>query len=65
MFGYCNFDGFEEMLKCYDIDVDIEWNGEMMVVVDFEYFVYLKGDYDLYCEYGYDVVLLNCDEIFV
>lgn len=53
------------MLKCYDIDVDIEWNGEMMVVVDFGYFVYLKGDYDLYCEYGYDVVLLNCDEIFV
>ncbi|NHV26579.1 FAD-binding oxidoreductase [Burkholderia sp. D-99] len=61
-FGHHNLDGFEETLKRYDIDADIEWNGEMTVAVDPEHIAHLKGDYDLHREYGHDVVLLNREE---
>ena len=61
-FGHHNLDGFEDTLKRYDIDADIEWNGEMTVAVDPEHIAHLKGDYDLHREYGHNVVLLNREE---
>ncbi|WP_043286132.1 NAD(P)/FAD-dependent oxidoreductase [Paraburkholderia oxyphila] len=58
-FGHRNLDGFEETLKRYDIDADIEWNGEMTVAVDPDHVQHLRADYDLHTEYGHDVVLLG------
>jgi glycine/D-amino acid oxidase-like deaminating enzyme len=58
-FGHHNLDGFEETLKRYGIDADIEWNGEMTVAVDPEHVEHLRGDYDLHKRYGHDVVLLG------
>lgn len=58
-FGHRNLDGFEETLKRYDIDADIEWNGEMTVAVDPEHVQHLRDDYDLHTQYGHDVVLLG------
>lgn len=61
-FGHRNLDGFEETLKRYDIDADIEWNGEMTVAVDPEHIGHLRADYDLHTQYGHDVVLLDKQE---
>ncbi|WP_232072136.1 NAD(P)/FAD-dependent oxidoreductase [Paraburkholderia pallida] len=58
-FGHRNLDGFEDTLKRYDIDADIEWNGEMTVAVDPDHVQHLRADYDLHTEYGHDVVLLG------
>ncbi|MCP3708798.1 FAD-binding oxidoreductase [Paraburkholderia sp. CNPSo 3274] len=58
-FGHHNLDGFEETLKRYNIDADIEWNGEMTVAVDPEHIAHLHGDYELHKRYGHDVVLLD------
>ncbi|HEY4803457.1 MAG TPA: FAD-dependent oxidoreductase, partial [Paraburkholderia sp.] len=58
-FGHRNLDGFEETLKRYGIDADIEWNGEMTVAVDPEHVGHLRGDYELHKRYGHDVVLLG------
>ncbi|AQV98995.1 FAD-dependent oxidoreductase [Cupriavidus necator] len=61
-FGHKNLDGFEETLKRYDIDADIEWNGEMTVAVDDAHLGHLQADYDLHKGHGHDVVLLNREE---
>jgi glycine/D-amino acid oxidase-like deaminating enzyme len=58
-FGHRNLDGFEETLKRYDIDADIEWNGEMTVAVDPDHVEHLRADYDLHRQHGHDVVLLG------
>lgn len=58
-FGHRNLDGFEDTLKRYDIDADIEWNGEMTVAVDPDHVEHLRADYDLHTQYGHDVVLLG------
>ncbi|HKT99547.1 MAG TPA: FAD-dependent oxidoreductase [Paraburkholderia sp.] len=58
-FGHRNLDGFEDTLKRYDIDADIEWNGEMTVAVDPGHVEHLRADYDLHTQYGHDVVLLG------
>ncbi|MCG5075045.1 NAD(P)/FAD-dependent oxidoreductase [Paraburkholderia tagetis] len=58
-FGHRNLDGFEETLKRYGIDADIEWNGEMTVAVDPDHVEHLRADYDLHKQHGHDVVLLG------
>jgi glycine/D-amino acid oxidase-like deaminating enzyme len=58
-FGQHNLDGFEATLKRYDIDADIEWNGEMTVAVDPEHVDHLRADYDLHKSHGHNVVLLD------
>jgi glycine/D-amino acid oxidase-like deaminating enzyme len=58
-FGHRNLDGFEETLKRYNIDADIEWNGEMTVAVDPDHVEHLQADYDLHTEYGHNVELLD------
>jgi glycine/D-amino acid oxidase-like deaminating enzyme len=58
-FGHRNLDGFEETLERYDIDADVEWNGEMTVAVDPAHVEHLRADYDLHTQYGHDVVLLG------
>lgn len=64
-FGHQNLDGFEEALKRYNIDADIEWSGEMTVAVDDEHLERLQDDYDLHKAYGHDVVLLNREDAAV
>ncbi|CAM3775563.1 NAD(P)/FAD-dependent oxidoreductase [Roseateles saccharophilus] len=58
-FGQVNLDGFEETLRRYGIDADIEWNGEMTVAVDEAHVDHLSADYALHRRYGHDVVLLD------
>ncbi|MFX1765898.1 FAD-dependent oxidoreductase [Paraburkholderia sp. A1RI-2L] len=58
-FGHRNLDGFEETLKRYGIDADIEWNGEMTVAVDPDHVEHLRADYELHKQHGHDVVLLG------
>jgi glycine/D-amino acid oxidase-like deaminating enzyme len=58
-FGQVNLDGFEETLRRYEIDADIEWNGEMTVAVDEDHVGHLQADYELHKRYGHDVRLLD------
>jgi glycine/D-amino acid oxidase-like deaminating enzyme len=58
-FGQTNLDGFEETLKRYGIDAEIEWNGEMTVAVDEAHLEHLRADHELHRRYGHDVVLLD------
>ncbi|MBV8125912.1 MAG: FAD-dependent oxidoreductase, partial [Paucibacter sp.] len=60
--GQANLDGFEETLKRYGIDADIEWNGEMTVAVDDAHLAHLRDDYELHRRYGHDVVLLDREQ---
>ncbi len=60
--GKQNLDGFEEALRRYSIDADIEWNGEMTVAVDPAHLQHLQGDYSLHRQHGHDVTLLDRDQ---
>jgi glycine/D-amino acid oxidase-like deaminating enzyme len=61
-FGQLNLDGFEETLRRYDIDAEIEWNGEMTVAVDPAHLDHLRADYELHQRHGHNVQLLNREE---
>lgn len=57
--GRSNLDGFEAALARYDIDADVEWNGEMTVAVDEAHLEGLRADHDLHRRHGHNVVLLD------
>ncbi len=61
-FGQHNLDGFEETLKRYNIDADIEWNGEMTVAVDPDHLEHLRADYELHKSHGHNVELLDREQ---
>lgn len=60
--GRQNLDGFEDSLKRYQIDADIEWNGEMTVAVDRAHLQHLQADHALHVRHGHDVTLLDRDQ---
>jgi len=61
--GRENMDGFREAIECYQIDCDVEWNGELTVSVGDQGVSHIDEDYQLYQKYGHTAVKLNLKQV--
>jgi glycine/D-amino acid oxidase-like deaminating enzyme len=57
--GRENMDGFQQTVKRYGIDCDLEWGGEMKVSIGDEGLATVEEDYQLYLKYGHEAVKLD------
>lgn len=61
--GMQNMTEFEETIKRYNIDCDLEWGGELTVAIGEEEMPSLEHEHALFQKYGHEATMLTRDEV--
>lgn len=60
--GRINLDSFKRDLERYQIDADVEWNGEFTAAIEPSHLAILEEDHELHLQHGHEMVFLNREQ---